>query len=257
MLFASYSKGFRSGSFNNGLVYSDQPNENGTYVRPEFVDSYELGFKGDYLGGRMRLNGALFYMDYEDQQFVNQVGISAQLVNAGGAEIKGGELELTALATERLMFRAGLGILKTEYTELALPRLTTVLDPTDTIDLAGNELVSSPEVNFNYAIDYELPIGASWSTRFNLNGNYVDDQWFSAYNDQDGHAGIRQDAYWQHNARVTFVSGDGKLAFSLWGQNILDEEYNVFAINLQGGFGYNYFMEGKPRTYGAEFTYSF
>ena len=29
-----------------------------------------------------------------------------------------------------------------------------------------------------------------------------------------------------------------------------DEEYDVFAINLQGGFGYNYFLEGRPRSFG-------
>jgi len=257
MIYGSYSRGYRSGSFNNGLVYSDQPNENGSYARPEFVDAYEAGFKGDFMNNRVRLNTALFWYDYTDQQFVNQVGISAQLVNAGGAELKGAELELTALLTDNLTVRVGLGLLGTEYTKLALPRLSTPLDAGDMIDLAGNELVSSPESNFDYAIDYEIPIGAKWYARFHINGNYVGDQWFSAYNGFDGHADIRQDAYSVHNARVTFVSIDERLAFSLRGQNIFDEEYDVFAINLQSGFGYNYFLEGRPRTYGAEFTYSF
>ncbi len=160
-------------------------------------------------------------------------------------------------ATDKLNIRAGLGLLSTEYTKLALPRLSTPLDAGDMIDLAGNELVSSPENNFNYAIDYEIPIGAKWYARLHLDGNYIGDQWFSAYNRLDGHADIRQDAYRVHNARVTFESANERLALSLWGQNILDEEYNVFAINLQGGFGYNYFLEGRPRTYGAEFSYRF
>ncbi len=60
-----------------------------------------------------------------------------------------------------------------------------------------------------------------------------------------------------HNARITFEIANERLALSLWGQNIFDEEYDVFAINLQSGFGYNYFLEGRPRTYGAEITYSF
>ena len=257
MIYALYSRGYRSGSFNNGLVYSDQPDENGTYARPEFVDAYEAGFKGDFMNNRVRFNGALFWYDYTDQQFVNQVGISAQLVNAGGAELNGAELEVTALLTESLSVRAGLGLLSTEYTKLALPRLSTPLDAGDMIDLAGNELVSSPESNFSYAIDYGISMGAKWYARFHLNGNYIGDQWFSAYNGLDGHADIGQDAYSVHNVRVTFVSADERFAFSLWGQNIFDEEYDVFAINLQSGFGYNYFLEGRPRTYGAEITYSF
>jgi iron complex outermembrane receptor protein len=150
-----------------------------------------------------------------------------------------------------------LGLLDTEYTQLALPRLSTPLDPGDTIDLAGNELVSSPDINFNYGIDYEIPIGPNWNLRFHVNDNYVGDQWFSAYNALDGHAEIRQDAYHVHDARVTFASEDEHLTFSLWGQNVFDEEFEVFAINLQSGFGYNYFLEGRPRTYGAEFTYNF
>ena len=257
MVYASYSRGFRSGSFNNGFYYADQLDPNGVYVEPEFVDAYEIGFKGDYLDNRVRFNGAAFFYDYENQQFVNQVGVSALLANAGGAEISGIELELTALVTDNLTVTAGLGLLDSEYTELALPRLSTALDPLDSIDLAGNELVSSPDTNFNYMINYELPIGTNWYTRFVASGNYIGDQWFSAYNDLDGHAGIRQDAYWVHNARLTFASSDDKLAVSLFGQNVFDEEFDVYAINLQGGFGYNYFMEGRPRTYGAELTYRF
>ena len=257
MIYASVARGYRSGSFNNGLVYSDQPNENGMYADPEFIDSYEAGFKGDFFAGRLRLNGALFFYDFQDQQFLNQVGISAQLVNAGGAELKGAELEMTALLTDRLIVRAGLGLLDTNYTELSLPRLGTVLDPTDSIDLSGNDLVSSPDVNFNYAIDYELAIGSRWNVLFNVNGNYLADQWFSAYNGKDGHGSIRQDGYWLHNARITLRGANERLAFSVFGQNLFDEAYDVFAINLQSGFGFNYFLEGRPAMYGAEISYRY
>jgi iron complex outermembrane receptor protein len=257
MIYAIVSRGYRSGSFNNGLVYSDQPNENGTYADPEFVDAYEVGVKSSFLAGQMHLNAALFYYDYQDQQFANQVGISAQLANAGGAEIRGAEVELVATLTNRITIRAGVGLLDTEYTQLSLPRLSTLLDPTDSIDLKGNNLVSSPDVNFNYAIDYEVPVGSNWSLRIDLNGSYLDDQWFSAYNDEDGHADIRQKAYWLHNARMIVRSTDNRLAFSVFGRNLFDESYDVFAINLQGGFGYNYFLEGRPGIYGVDFTYRY
>ena len=55
-----------------------------------------------------------------------------------------------------------------------------------------------------------------------------------------------------HNARATLISPDDRFAVSLWVQNMFDEEYDVFAINLQPGLGFNYFLEGRPRTYGAE-----
>ena len=56
---------------------------------------------------------------------------------------------------------------------------------------------------------------------------------------------------------LTFADQDDRFGISLWVANMADEEYDVYAINLQGGFGYNYFMPGAPRTYGAEFTYRF
>ncbi|NIB41516.1 TonB-dependent receptor [Pseudomaricurvus alkylphenolicus] len=257
MLYASYSKGFRSGSFNNGLVYADQTNENGAYAAPEYVDAYEVGVKSEFFDSRVRLNANYFFYEYEDQQFVNQVGISAQLVNAGGADIQGLEVELLAMPMEGLTVQAGLGLIDAEYTELNLPRLSTPLDPADTIDLKGNQPVSSPELNFNFALDYEFQPSDAIIARAHFDGTYTDEQWFSAYNELDGHSNIRQDSYWIYNARVTLSDLAEKYALSLWVQNLTEEEYDVYAINLQGGFGYNYFLEGAPRTYGVDFTVRF
>ncbi len=253
MIYASYSTGFRSGSFNNGLVYADQKNENGAYAKPEFIDAFEAGFKSEFLDSRLRLNGAFFYYDYEDQQFVNQVGISAFLVNAGGVEMKGFELELLAAPTDGLTLQAGLGYLDSEYTELVLPMLSTI-NPLDTIDLKGNTPVSSPEINFNFAIDYEFTIADKVLTRLRFDGNFVDDQWYSAYNEFDGHQDIRQDAYWLFNGQVLFSDPGERYQLALWMRNIFDEEYSNYAINLQSGFGYNYFMDAAPRAYGVDFT---
>ena len=68
MVYGSYARGYRAGSFNNGLIYADQPNRNGAYADPEYVDAYEVGFKGEFFNDLLRLNGAVFFYDYEDQQ---------------------------------------------------------------------------------------------------------------------------------------------------------------------------------------------
>lgn len=249
MAYGRYSHGYRSGAFNGGLVYLDEGKD--AYADPEFVDSYELGMKAEFLDGNMRLNGAAFYYDYKDQQFVNQVGISAILENAGGVDIAGLELEMLWLATERLSLQAGLGLIDAEYNELTLTGN----------DLKGNEPVSSPKVNFNIAADYEIDINSNWIARLHLDSNYVDDQWYSAYNGDTVPTGdysdIGQEAYWIWNGRITATDSAERFAVTLWAANMADEEYDVYAINLQGGFGYNYFMEGAPRTYGVDFTYRF
>ena len=64
--------------------------------------------------GSVRLNGAAFLYDYTNQQFINVVGISNFLENAGGSQILGAELELWARVTERLTLQAAVGVLETE-----------------------------------------------------------------------------------------------------------------------------------------------
>jgi iron complex outermembrane receptor protein len=116
-----YSKGFRAGGFNG------RP---GTYEAasipydPETVDNYELGIKSEWLDGRLRLNGSVFYMNYDDKQEEQSVptsqgtGQQTVVVNASSAEIYGLEIDLAAAITERFMLTANLGILDASYKEL-------------------------------------------------------------------------------------------------------------------------------------------
>jgi iron complex outermembrane receptor protein len=254
MSYIKYSRGFRAGSYGEDLVYLDAGDA--LYAKPEYVDAYELGMKSEFLDRRLRLNAALFYYDYTDQQFTNNVGLSGFLVNAGRTDIYGLELELLAVLADGWTLQAGLGLMDSEYKELELADLSTP-DPFDTIDLAGNQPVSSPDVNFNFASDYEKSFSNGYLMRLRIDGAYIDDQWFSAYNDLIGFGDIRQDAYWVFNARAAFSDATDKYTLSFWINNLADEEYDVFAINLQGAAGYNYFAQGAPRTYGVDFTIRF
>ena len=66
LLYASASRGFKSGGFNGGFLAFD-PVEAALQLdpyQPEFVTAYEVGFKSDLLDNRLRLNGAFFYNDF-------------------------------------------------------------------------------------------------------------------------------------------------------------------------------------------------
>ena len=91
-----------------------------------------------------------------------------------------------------------------EYKELMLSDLSTD-NPFDQMDLSGNTPVSSPEVNFNFASDYETSLSNGYMMRLRVDGAYIGDQWFSAYNDLIGFGDIRQDAYWVLNALAYFA----------------------------------------------------
>lgn len=257
LVYANASRGYRSGSFNGGIYYQERAVNDGAYAAPEFIEAFEIGFKADLFNNRVRLNAAAFSYDYTDQQFINVVGISNTLENAGSSSILGVEAELWAQINSKMLFTAGIGLLETEYTELSLVNTQTILDTEDEIDLSGNELISSPALNFNMSIDYDILETQAGYLSTNLNANYQDDQYFSAYNDDLDYGEIRQEAYWLVNARLGWFANDGRYNVSLWGKNIFDKEYNVYALNLQSGFGFDEYLSGEPRTLGLELTVNF
>ena len=60
LLYASYSKGFKSGGFNLGGLQAP--------FNPEKITDYEVGIKADWLDKRLRTNVSGFWYDYTDLQ---------------------------------------------------------------------------------------------------------------------------------------------------------------------------------------------
>jgi iron complex outermembrane recepter protein len=256
MVYASYSKGFRAGNFNAGVYYEEREFDD-AYAAPEFLDAYEIGFKADFWDRRARINSAFFYYDYTNQQFINVVGVSNFLENAGGSKIIGFESEMFFALTEGLTVQIGMGLLDTEYTELELSNVQTVNNDDDVVDLSGNELISAPKLSANVSVDWEIFSNQAGYLSMNVNGNYQDDQWYSAYNDKIGYENIGQDAYALCNARLTWFSANEDYTIALWGKNITGTKYDGYAINLQAGFGFDYYQQGAPATYGLEMSYRY
>jgi iron complex outermembrane receptor protein len=256
MVYASASRGYRSGSFNGGAYYEPRPLET-AYARPEYIEALELGVKADLLDNSMRINGAVFSYDYTDQQFINLVGFSNFLENAGGSTIQGFETELWYRITEKLTLQIGLGYLETEYTELTLANTETIGDADDRVDLSGNELILAPKLNYSVSVDYDIVTTDTGYLTINGNTNFQDDQWFSAYNEKNGYGEVGQEAYYVVNGRLSWHAADDSFSVSIWGKNLADKEYDVYGINLQAGFGHDSYLGGQPRTYGAEATFRF
>ncbi len=252
MLYASFSHGYRSSAFNGGAQFF--ASELGV-ADPETVDAYELGLKSQIFDGRVQLNAALFDYEYTGQQFVNVVGVQQFLVNGEKSSIRGAEVELVFVPTDRLSINAGLGYLDTEFEELSL--YNTQLNDGSNIDLSGNELFNAPEFNFNAAFQYLLFEGNSSSLWVGANTTFIDSQWYSAYNELIGYEGIGSDSAWQSDANLSWRSADGAWVASLWVKNIEENDEPSYAINLQGGFGYDYVTVGLPRRWGADVEYRF
>jgi len=99
--------------------------------------------KSTLLDGRMRLNASAFVMDYEDMQInasSDAVTTSSTKENLGDATIRGLEVELSAVLTDRLSLSANLGFLDDEIDSLK----GTLVSNTVVIN-KSNDLPNTPD----------------------------------------------------------------------------------------------------------------
>ena len=87
LLYYSFSQGFKSGGF--VLRYVESVAAPRTF-EPETLDAHEIGVKWQSDNERIRVNGAVFYSDYQDAQvtFFDKLG-GPITANAGEIDIKG------------------------------------------------------------------------------------------------------------------------------------------------------------------------
>jgi len=77
--YANAARGFKPGGFNTNEVTE----LDGQGYLPEFVDAYELGVKSEWLNNTLRVEAAVFYNDYTDQQ----IGVQRNQPGAGGTVV--------------------------------------------------------------------------------------------------------------------------------------------------------------------------
>nr|ART35553.1 A21 [uncultured bacterium] len=242
MTYASYSEGFKSGGFTQRIF---PPLPAPPPFGPEFAAAYELGFKFDTANGRLRLNGAAYYTDYSDLQVQVLVGVQPLTANAGGAEVRGFELELEAVPVDDLHITVGIGRTDAEYTSLD----STVLATGVTLD---SKFAQVPEWTGNFDVAYTFHTGfGQFTPRVGL--AYRSEAYMNASNTPS----LLQDAYALVNASIAYQTEGGRWRFTLFGQNLADESY------INGGFadlqdqGYAEVAVGRPLEIGltVDFRY--
>ncbi|HWT70908.1 MAG TPA: TonB-dependent receptor [Oxalicibacterium sp.] len=176
---AGISRGYNGG----GAAFTyDVPYVNYEY-KPEYVTNYELFGRSELLGGRLRLNGNLFYSRYKDMQLPFDLNpdpsIWSYVVrNAPRASTYGVEFGLTWLPQAGLTLGAELGLLKTKIDEY----------PGSGVE--GHELPRAPSATLNLDVNWRTPIGvvlganARYSTAYyseitNLDRGRVDPGWIA------------------------------------------------------------------------------
>jgi iron complex outermembrane receptor protein len=234
MLYGSFTTGFKSGGFDMRANASVNPNANEPFD-PETVTAWEAGLKSTLLDGRVRLNMAVFFNDYEDMQVTVQRAVgttdfASQVVNAGESEMKGFEVELDAVLTEELSLALGLGYIDAEFVSVETfdPNLQQVIDVSDLWVISN-----TPEVSANIALTHNTEV-AGWGLTTTAGAAYRGKTHIFEIPSR-----LDEDSYTLFNLSVVAVSPDENWSIGLHGKNLGDEEYRVAGYNFAATFDAN------------------
>ena len=162
LVYASIAQGFKGGGWD---FIPPTPEAAQISFDPEKVTNYELGLKSDLFGQRLRVNTAVFEMDYKDLQAQRTDLTCLCLItsNAGSARIRGVEFEVAAAATDGLTLNAAF----------------TALDPKyqDYNDLAGHiydgkTMQRTPKFKYNLGLVYSTDL-PNWPDGLEARVNYT------------------------------------------------------------------------------------
>ncbi|SDE24537.1 TonB-dependent receptor [Kordiimonas lacus] len=238
-LYARIARGFRSGGF-NGRMFSAADSEP---FKPEYVWSYEVGFKGRTMDGVLSYGLTGFYNDYTDYQARVAVAIDSSdqsagfnfpTINAAKLEMYGAEAELRANLDAWTLW-GNIGLLGASYKEFR----------DDQRDRTGQEPIRTPDVTLSAGAVYHLTLGTRGSVDIGADVRYVSDYYTSVDNSDL----LYEDGYWLVGANARWVDAADKWSVRAGVKNLFDTIYQVDAFefrtlgNVQTGF------YGEPRTW--------
>ncbi len=238
MTYASYQRGFKSGTFNILNIYT--PTQ---YVEPETVKAVEVGIKSRLFDQRLQFNAALFRTDIEDMQvqFLSLLsGGAVRFETAKGARISGVDLDLIWEVAPSLLpglvATANGAFLDAEYTDYpgasgftdtGVPFGGTGLVVGGGVlpgrDFSGNRIVRSPEFSGTVGLSYTFDaLDGTFEVAADLyhNSGYF----YSAQNI----ASAEESAYELLDARISYWYAPLDLRVTLFGKNLTD---TVYALN--------------------------
>jgi len=239
LAYVSVAQGFKGGGWD---FIPPTPAAAQISFDPEKVTNYEVGLKSDLFNQRLRVNTAVFEMDYKDLQAQRTDLTCLCLItsNAGSARIRGVEFELEAAATEGLTVNAALTALDPIYEDYD-DRAGHIYD--------GKTMQRTPKFKYNLGLAYATGLG-SWQDALEARVNYTHQSKMYWAPDNISF----EPAYGLIDASVRLNGPQQNWAVTLWGKNITDELYSQLGLPFLGDLVE---VWGPPRTYGIDFTYSF
>lgn len=253
LLYGTYSHGSKSG----GLSLGTLPAGVSPVVRPEKVNTFEIGLKSQFWDRRVTFNAAAYHTEITDYQaaITEQIGNTTSsrryIANIPKVRSLGFEADLTLAPTEHLRLTASVAYNEATYRDYKNAQQAPERRYLGEIqDLTGQPLANAPKFSWSVSGDFwqpffggEVYLRADYSHR----SSFYADATNSRYSLVPGYGLL--------NARIGFRDADAKWDFSLWARNLTDTQYytSLGASNL----GLQTALLGDPRQAGATFRVQF
>ena len=249
MLFATYSRGYKSGGISmtrdaagnaaalGHPVFGCAPGTTPLFgplcagpmfsptFEPETADHFEVGLKSELIDRRLRLNLAAWNTDFDNLQTQTLRADGAfAVVNIEGARSRGVEMESTLVVNENVSVRAALQWLDATFAD-GLPPLTPGFLP-----LGGEDIPFSSDLTGSIGLDLDRELRDGWSLFFSGNAYFRGDY----YNFTEPVADRVQEGFTLLNARLGIRNECWEL--SVWCRNCGDERvtWSNFQIPFDG-----------------------
>ncbi len=267
MGYFSYARGFRGGGFNGG-ARTDLPADIEPF-KPEYVNSYELGFKSIAVDRTLTFNAAVFYMHRTDQQVPQIVTnpcppaqpncippTSVLTRNAADSTSKGFELEANVFPFDGAVIDGSVG-----YTDSRFGDFPNAQDPLTgaPVNRKGQSIPFTPPWQTHLGLQYSLEVptpGPLWmrgwlTPRIDWSFRAEQINWASELTE------LTQAGYNLLNARLSYVFNDDRSQVALWAINLTDKAYFQETLALPRITTTLIRYYEPPRTVGVEVSHSF
>jgi iron complex outermembrane recepter protein len=234
--YGSWSRGFRSGGFNQTGVGTVAAANNvfgvNDLFEAEVADTFELGVKGQVAGGRFGGGASVYHTKSKNGYFfVFLAANSTQNLGNLDSTLKGFELELNARPLESLELHASYGMTNSKITAM------------EDAAVIGNEAPLVSRSTFNVGAQFSQPLSNGMELLFRGDLQQIGRTWWEPYNVTS------RDPVSLLDTRISLKADTWSVA--AWAKNLTDEKYN--AEFSPGGF----LFRALPRRYGVEFNYHF
>lgn len=236
LYYLSWNRGIKAGSF-NAPVFALPANE--TKFDEEILNAYEFGIKSFLFDNQLRLNAAVFYYDYTDIQAYQLEGFTQIIRNKDG-DSKGAELEIAASPVENLNMLLSVSYLDATIEDVSAGFVTIDARPQ-----------MAPKWNLSGLLRYQWSaFGGTMAVQGDF--NYLSRHYFDIANSDV----IKQNGYTIGNARLSYLTQDGKWEASAFVKNIGNRDHANWAYDIAAFTGNIEKTYGAPRWWGISLRYA-